>query len=621
MSEARGPASLASDDTATAPHTSTIETPAATATTTTAESAEKVEAAETASSAPSSALGKETDAEKETHEKDAAAAARREHELEQQAVDEGHDADIPSSKGYILDERGEAKRRKSIADRSRPTTAKSGAAKDTASAVDADVEKSAAGGDAADDFDAPDDPNVVWWDGPDDPANPYNWPTWHKALNCVLISALTFITPLASSIFAPGVPALMAEFKSDSNELAAFVVSVYVLGFAFGPLLIAPMSEIYGRNIVYHVCNVCFIAFVVGCALAPSLNTLIAFRFLSGVFGSCPLTNGGGSIADMVSQEHRGAAMASFAVGPLLGPIIGPVAGGFLASAKGWRWVFWLIVIIAGFLSVVFFFSMRETYAPLLLERKTRRLRKETGNQQLRSKLDAGLTSKDYFKRGIFRPLKMLAFSPINLIFALYMAVVYGYLYLMFTSVTEVFETTYGFGTNTVGLVYLGLGVGSMAGMVFFSAMSDRYIKKMAAKEGQGMKPEYRLQMLPLGAVLLPIGFFIYGWTAEYHKHWIAPIIGMVVIGFANLVIFMSLQLYLVDAFTVYAASSLAANTVVRSIAGAVLPLAGLQMYDKLGLGWGNSLLGFIALALVPAPFFIQKYGEYLRKRFEIKDL
>ncbi|CAK7220599.1 hypothetical protein SBRCBS47491_004243 [Sporothrix bragantina] len=609
MAEKQGPASLASDDTAAAPPSTPPAQPVASLPARDADT----------KSLTHSVLDKETETERDEHDREIA-RERREHALEQQAVDEGHDADIPSSIGYVLDERGEAKRRQSIASRaSRPGTGAGKAAVDVDAA--GDLEKGVIAVDAteADVGDA--DPNVVWWDGPDDPANPYNWPTWHKALNCVLISALTFITPLASSIFAPGVPALMAEFHSNSNELAAFVVSVYVLGFAFGPLLIAPLSEIYGRNIVYHVCNVCFIAFVVACALAPTLNCLIAFRFLSGVFGSCPLTNGGGSIADMISQEHRGAAMASFAVGPLMGPIIGPVAGGFLASAKGWRWVFWLIVIVSGFVSIVFFFSMRETYAPLLLERKAARLRKETGNQQLRSKLDAGLSPRDYFKRGIFRPLKMLAFSPIVLIFALYMAVVYGYLYLMFTSVTEVFQSTYGFGTNTVGLVYLGLGVGSMAGMVCFSAFSDRHTRKMAAKEGQGMKPEYRLQMLPLGAILLPIGFFIYGWTAEYHKHWIAPIIGMVVIGFANLVIFMALQMYLVDAFVVYAASSLAANTVVRSIAGAVLPLAGLQMYDKLGLGWGNSLLGFIALVMVPAPFFIQKYGEYLRKRFEIKDL
>lgn len=228
----------------------------------------------------------------------------------------------------------------------------------------------------------------------------------------------------------------MREFNSDSEELAAFVVSVYVLGFAAGPLLFAPLSEIYGRTIVYHICNIGFIGFMLGCALAPTLNTLIVFRFLSGVFGACPITNGGGSIADMIPQQRRGAAMAIFSIGPLLGPIIGPVAGSFLAEAKGWRWDFWLLVIIAAALSVVMLFSMKETYAPVILERKTRRLRKETGNPLLRSKLDVGLSPRDYFKRGIIRPLKLLAKSPICIIFALYISVVYGFLYLMFTSIT-----------------------------------------------------------------------------------------------------------------------------------------------------------------------------------------
>ena len=383
----------------------------------------------------------------------------------------------------------------------------------------------------------------------------------------------------------------------------------------------APLSEIYGRTIIYHICNIGFISFCVGCALAPSLNALIVFRFFAGIFGSTPITNGGGSIADMIKQEKRGAAMAIFSIGPLLGPIIGPVAGGFLSDAKGWRWVFWLLVIIGGFVSVMMFFFVRETYAPILLQRKVNKLRKETGNNLLRSKLDAGLSPGDYFKRGIVRPLKMLARSPIVMIFALYMAVVYGYLYLLFTSITEVFQEYYHFSTSTVGLVFLGLGIGSMVGLVFFSASSDRNIKKRAEKEGQGMKPEYRLQPLPIGALLLPVGFFIYGWTAEYHVHWIVPILGTVIIGVANLIIFMALQMYLVDAFTIYAASSLAANTVVRSIAGAVLPLCGLRMYDTLGMGWGNSLLGFIAAAMIPVPFLILKWGEYLRKKFDLKNL
>jgi len=146
------------------------------------------------------------------------------------------------------------------------------------------------------------------------------------------------------------------------------------------------------------------------------------------------LTLCAGSIADMVRQEKRAGAMAIFAVGPLLGPILGPVIGGFIATAKTWRWVFWVVAIVGGFLGLVFFIFMRETYAPVILQRKAERLRKETGNPLLRSKLDVGLSPRDYFARGIIRPLKLLFLSPIVIIFALYMAVVYGYLYLMFTS-------------------------------------------------------------------------------------------------------------------------------------------------------------------------------------------
>lgn len=236
------------------------------------------------------------------------------------------------------------------------------------------------------------------------------------------------------------------------------------------------------------------------------------------IFAS-PLTNGGGTIADMIAQEKRGAAMAIYSVGPLLGPIIGPVAGGFLSDAKGWRWVFWLLTILSGFLSVLLLVFARETYAPVLLQRKVDRLRKETGNDLLRSKLDAGLSPRDYFKRGIVRPFKMLLFSPMCAILALYMGITYGYLYLLFTSITIVFEESYGFSSGMVGLVYLGLGVGSMAGLIFFSISSDRHLKKMAAKEGQGMKPEYRLRPLPVGAVLLPAGFFLYGWTAQVRTY------------------------------------------------------------------------------------------------------
>lgn len=232
-------------------------------------------------------------------------------EKERLAALEGHDADIPSNEGYVLDAQGELRRKQSIAlshKASRKSIERNGKKED--------VEK--AGEEVSTEED---DSNIVWWDGPDDPSNPLNFKPWMKVLNITLVSAICFVTPLGSSMFAPGVPELMKEFKSDNLELASFVVSVYVLGFAVGPLFFAPLSEIYGRLPVYHTCNFLFFACNIGCALAPNLNFLVGFRFLAGVFGSAPLTNGGGTIADLVTQEKRGKAMSGFVMGPMIGPI------------------------------------------------------------------------------------------------------------------------------------------------------------------------------------------------------------------------------------------------------------------------------------------------------------
>jgi MFS family permease len=344
-----------------------------------------------------------------------------------------------------------------------------------------------------------------------------------------------------------------------------------------------------------------------------------------------PITNGGGTIADMITQDKRGAALAVFSIGPLLGPIVGPIAGGFLTNAKGWRWNFWLLAIISGFLTIFMLFVMRESYAPVILQRKTLRLRKETGNSLLRSKLDIGLSPRDFFKRSVIRPIKMFVRSPVVAITSLYTALTYGYLYLQFTTMTQVFQHQYGFSTALVGLSFLGLGIGSLIGVLIYSMTSDKYIKrkseeadKLAEENGtekKGMKPEYRLQLLPFGSLFIPAGLFIYGWTAQYKVHWIVPIFGTLIGGIGNIVVFLCLQTYLVDAFTIYAASALASNTIVRSVAGAVLPLAGLRLYEKLGYGWGNSLLGFIAILFLPVSFLIRKYGETLRLKYPIKNL
>lgn len=132
-------------------------------------------------------------------------------------------------------------------------------------------------------------------------------------------------------MFAPSVSQVMDEFHSTSLELAAFVVSIYLLGYAFGPLFLAPLSELYGRMIIYNVCNVLYLGLTMACAVAPNLAALLVFRLLAEMAGSAPLTIGAGTLADMIRAENRGLAMGILVLGPVVGPVAGPV-GEFICS-------------------------------------------------------------------------------------------------------------------------------------------------------------------------------------------------------------------------------------------------------------------------------------------------
>ncbi|KAH7330553.1 MFS multidrug transporter [Rhexocercosporidium sp. MPI-PUGE-AT-0058] len=462
---------------------------------------------------------------------------------------------------------------------------------------------------------APDDANVVGWDGPLDPANPQNWTRRRKWAIVLCVSGLAFIDSIASSTSSTAITSLIDAFGGDTGNkvLATMVVSVYTLGIAIGPILVAPLSELYGRLWLYHGCNMLFIVFNSACALSTNMAMLIAFRLLAGCAGSAPVVLGAGTVADLMTLEERGTATAVWAAGSIIGPVIGPVAGGFLTQAGGWRWSFWALTITAGVVVVPCFLVMRETYSVTILKRKTEKLKKQTGNTALRSMLDT-LEPAKAFRTSIMRPLVMFFTSPALALLGLYSAVSLSFLYILLTTFSKVYIEQYHFSVEISGLTTLGQGIGMLLGQAFYATITGRTVRKHKARGDY--KPEHRLPPMIVGSLLAPIGLFWYGWTVEKRLYWLISVIGTVPIGFGFMITLYAPILYIVDAYTLHAASATAGVVILRSLFGSFVPLAAFPLYEKLGFGWGNSLLGFIALLLVPIPALFVRFGETLRARY-----
>ncbi|KAL4923535.1 MFS transporter [Aspergillus undulatus] len=465
------------------------------------------------------------------------------------------------------------------------------------------------------------DRGIVGWDGQDDPENPQNFAASRKWTFLVLVSLVTLISPLGSTIFSPALRSLADDFEITNQPLLSLSVSIYLLGYVFGPLILAPLSEIYGRRIILSCANWFFVIWQIGCALAPNMAGLIVMRFLAGIGGSGCITLGAGVIADLFPVHQRGLATSLWSLGPLVGPSIGPVAGGFIGESLGWRWVFWVLLIAGGALSVSMEIFSRETYAAVLIRRKTAKLTKELGRSDLRSAYDLerhGVSVGRVLKLGMKRPIVLLFRSPIVIFLATYIALIYSLLYLFFTTIPSVFEEQYGFSPGLTGLAYIGIGVGFIIGLGISAMTSDKVVMKLAARNGGKTEPEMRLPLLVFWACILPISFFWYGWSTDKKAHWIVPIIGMAPFGIGCMGVWMPVQIYAIDCYPAYAASANAALTASRSLMGALLPLAGPPMFEALGLGWGNSLLGFLALAFVPIAMLLTRYGKSIREKFTV---
>lgn len=460
----------------------------------------------------------------------------------------------------------------------------------------------------------PDDPYIVHWI-PDDPRNPMEFSVTRKWFMTLVMAIATLAVAVLSSAYTGGITEIIREFQIGQT-VATLGVSLFVLGFAIGPLLWAPMSEMFGRQVLFFGTYAAMTAFNAGCAGAQNAHTLIVLRFFSGAFGSSPLTNAGGVIADLFPAAERGLAMALFAAAPFLGPVLGPIIGGFLGMNAGWRWVMGFLAAFSGAVWILGGLLVPETYAPVLLRKRADKLSKMTGKCYV-SRVDherGRPTLAESFKAALLRPWVLLFKEPIVFLLSLYMAIIYGTLYMLFAAFPIVYQQNRGWSQGIGGLAFLGI----MVGMLFAVALTipgNKRFAKIAEKHAGFAPPEARLPPAIIGSVALPVGLFWFAWTNGTSVHWMASIAAGVPFGFGMVLVFLSLMNYLVDAYTIFAASVLAASSVIRSLFGAAFPLFTSYMYDDLGVHWASSIPAFLALACVPFPFLFYKYGAAIRAR------
>ncbi|CAK5268216.1 unnamed protein product [Mycena citricolor] len=475
------------------------------------------------------------------------------------------------------------------------------------------------------------------WD--DDERNPRNWSTSKKWSSAAVVSFYTFVSPLSSSIMAPGLPQIGIRYHITNETVLSMTLSIFLITFSLGALFLAPLS-------LLNIMNVLSIGFSLGCAFAPNLASLLVFRLLLGLSGSAPVAFGGGVISDLFSERDRTAAMAIYSLGPLIGPVVGPIAGGFITETIGVKYVFVLVGGLQAFGAIAGIPIFRETYSPYIRSK----LARQSSDPEKAATANTGLAQeRTTFMRSLWinisRPAILLFGSTICFLLSLYIALwvflfysgfslsIFAAYYLMFTVFSKLFTDTYSFNAGTNGLAYIGLGVGFLFASLFSAQWGKDIYVKLSEKNGGIGEPEMRIPPLIIGSFFVPIDGMV-----GQHKQGSTGLCPSLVLEYLDLVCehlglqkvlltncgsgmmstFLSTQLYLVDTFQ-FAASALSASSIFRSLFGFIFPLFGQQMYNALGQGGGNSLLAGLSIVLgIPFPLYLWFHGKQMREQSKL---
>ncbi|GLB36034.1 putative sugar (and other) transporter [Lyophyllum shimeji] len=456
-----------------------------------------------------------------------------------------------------------------------------------------------------------DDPHLVKFDDAD-PLNPKNWSNLRRWYLTMAGGILVLNATFASSAPAGGLQPLIEDLRM-SHIAGVLTISLFVAGYCVGPLLWGPLSENVGRRPVFIYTFMIYIAFQIAAAVARNTASLLVFRFIGGVFAAAPLA----VVADIWDARTRGKAMAIFTLAPFAGPALGPIAAGFLGEHTTWRWTFWLLAIFAGVCWIMIVFTMPETYAPVLLVRKAKQKRFETGDDRYYAPLEKDVvTPLQRAEQVIARPFVIFFQEPMLIALTVYISFAYGCVYLLFQAYPAVFTQGHHFTAGISGLMYLPIMIGGTAAvMVYVFVFNPKYEREVERFAPYPVPPESRLVTAIIASPIFAASFFWFAWTSFPSISYWAPMAAGLPLGFSICWIFLGLLNYIVDAYNSVAASALASNIVIRSLCGAAFPLFTTKMYASLGARWASSLVGFVAIAMIPIPLVLQRYGPALRRK------
>lgn len=446
-----------------------------------------------------------------------------------------------------------------------------------------------------------------------DPENPHNWPMWIKWSYTALFSIFVICAAYGSSCLATGLPTINEKF-GVSTEVSTLAVSLFVIGFGVGSIFWSPLSEQprFGRRLVYFISFGLYVIFNIPCALAKNIGTVLVCRFLCGVFSSSALANVGASLVD-IHNETRGLAIAFFSFCPYSGPVLGGIVNGFISVNTGrYELMVWVNMAFAGVMWIIISF-IPETYAPTILRNRAAKLRKQTGNPKIMTEQEATpMAFKEIVNTHLLRPIKFIVQEPALVIVCGYVMLIYSLLYAFFFAYPVIFNTLYGYEDDKIGLMFIPILIGAALAVMSTIILEKNY-KKLCMRRTP--TPEDRLIGAMIGSPFPCIALFILGATSYKHIIWVGPASSGIAFGYGMVLIYYSLNNYIIDTYARVVASALGTKVITRLCGGAAFPLFITQMYNGLGLQWASWLLAFVSLAMVLIPFLFYAYGKALRAK------